>query len=113
MANEVTGSTHEICYWEELPCGIYSVEFKISNENAHLMKEGLFGVVQKHRWRNPHLTRVISWDRLLVDPKVEHVIPIQASQLPLPACSLSGTCYDMDEFKYNKVKLARIFIFGQ
>ncbi|PKU81136.1 asparagine synthetase domain-containing protein 1 [Dendrobium catenatum] len=89
MANEVTGSTHEIGYWEELPCGIYSIEFKTSNENAHLMKEGLFGVVQKHRWRNPHLTRVISWDRLLVDPKVEHVIPIQASQLPLPVGSLT------------------------
>ncbi|KAL0926605.1 hypothetical protein M5K25_002844 [Dendrobium thyrsiflorum] len=89
MVNEVTGSTHEICYWEELPCGIYSIEFKISNENAHIMKEGLLGVVQKHRWRNPHLTRVISWDRLLVDPKVENVIPIQASQFPSPAGSLT------------------------
>lgn len=89
MANEVTNSTHEICYWEELPCGIYSIELKISNENVHFMKEDLFGVVRKHRWRNPQLTKVISWDRLLLDPKIDHVIPIQTEQLPLLADSLT------------------------
>lgn len=104
MANEVTSSTHEICYWEELPCGIYSIEFKISNENVHFMKDDLFGVVRKHRWRNPLLSKVISWDRLLLDPKVQHAIPIETVKIPLPVDSLTGTCCDMAEFKYNHVK---------
>ncbi|XP_020595773.1 asparagine synthetase domain-containing protein 1-like, partial [Phalaenopsis equestris] len=85
MANVVTSSANEICYWEELPCGIYSIELNISNKNVQFMKEDLLGVVRKHRWRNPRLSKVISWDRLLLDPKIEHVHPIQTEQLPLPA----------------------------
>ncbi|XP_020599412.1 asparagine synthetase domain-containing protein 1 isoform X1 [Phalaenopsis equestris] len=85
MANVVTSSANEICYWEELPCGIYSIELNISNKNVQFMKEDLLGVVRKHRWRNPRLSKVISWDRLLLDPKIEHVHSIQTEQLPLPA----------------------------
>lgn len=95
MANDATNSTHEICYWEELPCGIYSIELKTSNENVNFIKEGMFGVVRKHKWTDPLLNKTISCDRFLLDPKTEYGSPIQTEQLSLPANSLTVTCSDM------------------
>lgn len=89
MANEVTNSTHENVYWEELSCGIYSLELKTSSEKEHFMKEGVFGVVQKHQWMDPLLSKTISWDRFLLDPNTEHDIPILTNKCPLPADPLT------------------------
>ncbi|KAK8919033.1 hypothetical protein KSP39_PZI021336 [Platanthera zijinensis] len=88
MANEVTNSTHENSYWQELPCGIYSLVLKSSSEK-HFMKKGPFGVVQKHKWTDPLLTKIISWDRSLLDPKIEPDIPIHTDKRPLPSDSLT------------------------
>ncbi|PKA53962.1 hypothetical protein AXF42_Ash011442 [Apostasia shenzhenica] len=64
-----TNSAHDI-YWEELPCGIYSIELKAPGANVLEVKEVLFEV-RKHEWTAPMLSKIISWDRLLVDPKMD------------------------------------------
>ncbi|KAG0501524.1 hypothetical protein HPP92_001596 [Vanilla planifolia] len=105
MVSEVTNATTHVCYWEELPCGIYSIEFKLSTDNEHGVMGGLFGEVRKHKRTNALLNKIVSWDRVLVDPKTEHAIPLQKEQLHLATNCSTGACYHIGEFNSNKKKL--------
>ncbi|KAG0497134.1 hypothetical protein HPP92_001825 [Vanilla planifolia] len=93
MVSEVSNATTHVCYWEELPCGIYSIEFKLSSDNEHDVMGGMFGEVRKHKRTNALLNKIVSWDRVLVDPKTEHAIPLQKEQLHLATNCSTGACY--------------------
>jgi asparagine synthetase B (glutamine-hydrolysing) len=51
-------------YWEELPCGVYSISFGVSELCIH-------GEVTKHEWRNTIWKELIEWERKLVVPRPE------------------------------------------
>ncbi|KAI7728964.1 hypothetical protein M8C21_020060, partial [Ambrosia artemisiifolia] len=50
-------------FWEELPCGVYSLSM-----NAAKMDENLMCEVKRHNWLDPMLQELITWDRPLVEP---------------------------------------------
>ncbi|KAG7640414.1 Glutamine amidotransferase type 2 domain [Arabidopsis suecica] len=51
-------------YWEELPCGVYSISFGVSELCIR-------GEVTKHEWRNTIWKELIEWERKLVVPRPE------------------------------------------
>uniref|UniRef100_A0A0D3DAN5 Glutamine amidotransferase type-2 domain-containing protein n=1 Tax=Brassica oleracea var. oleracea TaxID=109376 RepID=A0A0D3DAN5_BRAOL len=51
-------------FWEELPCGVYSISFGVSGS-------GICGEVTKHEWRNNMWKELIEWERSLVVPRPE------------------------------------------
>ncbi|CAN7026404.1 unnamed protein product [Brassica rapa subsp. trilocularis] len=51
-------------FWEELPCGVYSMSFGVS-------ESGIRGEVTKHEWRNNMWKELIEWERSLVVPRPE------------------------------------------
>lgn len=53
-------------YWEEIPCGIYSVHVEVSSSN-----QGLIGEVRRHEYTNSMLKELIKWERTSVEPKPE------------------------------------------
>lgn len=61
-------------YWEELPCGIYSVWFDASSSGG-----GLVGEVRRHEYSNSMLKELIKWDRTSIEPKFED---LHTSQYP-------------------------------
>ncbi|WOK91635.1 asparagine synthetase domain-containing protein 1 isoform X2 [Canna indica] len=68
---DVEDSTSKMCYWEELPCRLYSIHLKASKASGHLANGKLVGEFRKHRWTSPLLNRLIQWERTCVDPKTE------------------------------------------
>ncbi|KAK9090903.1 hypothetical protein Sjap_024080 [Stephania japonica] len=71
--NGITDSHTEYCasnneFWEELSCGIYSIQFAASELHGCLV-----GKVRKHEWNNPELKKLIEWKRTSVEPKDEKV----------------------------------------
>nr|XP_043624661.1 asparagine synthetase domain-containing protein 1 isoform X2 [Erigeron canadensis] len=56
----------ELNFWEELPCGVYSLSMSAS--------ENFLGRVKRHNWTNPFLEELIKWERCFVEPKPEHLI---------------------------------------
>ncbi|CAN8253673.1 unnamed protein product [Cochlearia groenlandica] len=64
-------------FWEELPCGVYSISFGVS-------ESGLFvcGEVSKHEWRNTVWRELIEWERSFVVPKPKDVLmmPLTGTQ---------------------------------
>ncbi|KAK7362451.1 hypothetical protein VNO77_04565 [Canavalia gladiata] len=53
-------------YWEELPCGIYSVHMDASNSSGYLI-----GEVKLHEYTNSMLNELIKWERISVEPSSE------------------------------------------
>ncbi|EEF50737.1 asparagine synthetase, putative [Ricinus communis] len=51
-------------FWEELPCGVYSLSVATSTVNGCLA-----GEVKKHEWASSTLTELIKWERVSVEPK--------------------------------------------
>lgn len=53
-------------FWEELPCGVYSISFEVSESGLCIR-----GEVTKHEWRNTIWKELIEWERKLVVPRPE------------------------------------------
>lgn len=53
-------------FWEELPCGVYSISFGVSESRLCIR-----GEVIKHEWRNNMWKELIEWERSLVVPRPE------------------------------------------
>ncbi|XP_010502386.1 PREDICTED: asparagine synthetase domain-containing protein 1-like [Camelina sativa] len=53
-------------FWEELPCGVYSISFGVSESGLCI-----HGEVKKHEWRNPMWKELIEWERKSVVPRPE------------------------------------------
>ncbi|TVU49588.1 hypothetical protein EJB05_00903, partial [Eragrostis curvula] len=64
MSDNTTAS-----YWEELPCGIYSIHLKGFIKNS---KEDCIVEVRKHEWANSSLIKLIKWERKQIVPTVEN-----------------------------------------
>jgi hypothetical protein len=56
-------------YWEELPCGLYSIHLKDLRKHD---KEDCIVEVRKHEWVNSSLNTLIQWERKRVVPTVEN-----------------------------------------
>lgn len=54
-------------YWEELPCGIYSIHFGVHNDQC--VNQGMVGTVTKHEWTDILIKSLIAWTRSNVEPK--------------------------------------------
>ncbi|XP_020096661.1 asparagine synthetase domain-containing protein 1 isoform X1 [Ananas comosus] len=86
--------TETICklsYWEELPCGIYSVCLPVPQNNTLPVKEELICEVKKHEWNNSLLSKLIKWERTSVIPKLgEFCLPANSLEKELDTnCSLT------------------------
>lgn len=65
---EAENGTTKLNFWEELPCGIYSISIDAPK------LDGLFlGEVKKHEWTNAILEELIKWERTSVEPKPEEL----------------------------------------
>ncbi|KAL3367730.1 hypothetical protein AABB24_008870 [Solanum stoloniferum] len=56
----------KIDFWEELPCGVYSLSIGALGTDDYLI-----GEVLKHDWTDPKLKELITWERTSVQPKSE------------------------------------------
>ncbi|CAM8987935.1 unnamed protein product [Rhodiola kirilowii] len=63
--------TNNGSFWEELPCGMYSIHYGSSELNNNII-----GEITRHDWRNPKLLELIRWDRSFVEPKPEDLISL-------------------------------------
>ncbi|XP_016451119.1 uncharacterized protein LOC107775846 [Nicotiana tabacum] len=59
----------KIDFWEELPCGVYSLSIGTSGTD-----EDLVGEVLKHDWTDPKLKELITWERTSIQPKPEDLL---------------------------------------
>lgn len=59
-------------YWEELPCGIYSIHMKDVRKNGTCMEEEWIVEAKTHEWMNSSLNELIQWDRKLTVPTIEN-----------------------------------------
>ncbi|XP_010320854.2 uncharacterized protein [Solanum lycopersicum] len=53
-------------FWEELPCGVYSLSIGDLGTDDYLI-----GEVLKHDWTDPKLKELITWERTSIQPKPE------------------------------------------
>ncbi|XP_055809901.1 uncharacterized protein LOC129880081 isoform X2 [Solanum dulcamara] len=60
------GGIAKIDFWEELPCGVYSLSIGASGTG-----EDLIGEVLRHDWTDPKLKELITWERTSIQPKPE------------------------------------------
>lgn len=58
-------------YWEELPCGIYSIHMKGVGKDGTCVKEGWIVEVNTHELMDSSLNKLIQWERKLTVPTVE------------------------------------------
>ncbi|XP_052206075.1 uncharacterized protein LOC127810572 isoform X2 [Diospyros lotus] len=56
----------ELNFWEELPCGVYSIQLGAAKLDANV-----FGEVKRHEWTDPMLNELIKFERTSVLPKPE------------------------------------------
>ncbi|KAL6623542.1 hypothetical protein ACP70R_033421 [Stipagrostis hirtigluma subsp. patula] len=59
-------------YWEELPCGIYSMHLKDFRKNSTWVNEGCIVEVRKHNWTDSSLNKLIQWERKSIVPTAEN-----------------------------------------
>ncbi|KAG1368655.1 asparagine synthetase domain-containing protein C4F6.11c [Cocos nucifera] len=108
--SNVASTTCGLCYWEELPCGIYSVHLKAQKTIKQCIREKLVGEVRKHEWSDPMLNELIKWERTFLDPRVEEFstisLPLQMEQLALPSKASDGMHHDIANLKEFMVKQA-------
>ncbi|CAN7079518.1 unnamed protein product [Brassica oleracea var. botrytis] len=62
-------------FWEELPCGVYSMSFRVSESGVCI-----HGEVTKHEWRNNMWKELIEWERNLVVPRPEEDLSMSSIQ---------------------------------
>ncbi|KAJ7294253.1 hypothetical protein O6H91_Y270400 [Diphasiastrum complanatum] len=88
-------------YWEELPCGIYSVsmhnpsslkvehfyECGIGEPRLPSLSVGLTGTVKKYEWQDELLLKLIQWDRRLVEPNKVNLLTSSRAD-----CNINQTC---------------------
>jgi hypothetical protein len=58
----------KVSYWEELYCGIYSIQLKDLENSTACMKEGCVVEVKKHDWTDSSLHTLIRWERKSIVP---------------------------------------------
>ncbi|KAF3431594.1 hypothetical protein FNV43_RR26325 [Rhamnella rubrinervis] len=67
-----------IRFWDELPCGVYSITVAAPDRDGFMV-----GEVKKHEWTDAMLEELIKWERNCVEPKPEELLtsclPMQAS----------------------------------
>ncbi|KAF5449508.1 hypothetical protein F2P56_029947 [Juglans regia] len=63
---EAENGFNKLKFWEELPCGIYSICF-----GSHKSDGFIFGEVRKHEWKNAMVKELLDWERVSVEPKPE------------------------------------------
>ncbi|KAE8023129.1 hypothetical protein FH972_008872 [Carpinus fangiana] len=61
---EAENGINKLNFWEELPCGVYSISF-----DAPKLDGFLVGEVRKHEWRDAMLKELLDWERTSVEPK--------------------------------------------
>ncbi|KAL3511036.1 hypothetical protein ACH5RR_030437 [Cinchona calisaya] len=64
-------------FWEELPCGIYSISMAASK-----MDGCVFGELKKHKWTDSNLEELIQWERASVQPEADE-LSISCENAPL------------------------------
>ncbi|XP_076888685.1 uncharacterized protein LOC143539175 [Bidens hawaiensis] len=58
-------------FWEELPCGVYSLSMNASKMDGSLACE-----VKRHNLFDPLLQELIKWDRTLVEPTPDNLVEV-------------------------------------
>ncbi|KAL6570960.1 hypothetical protein OROGR_000510 [Orobanche gracilis] len=58
----------ELNFWEELPCGVYSISMSPIKTSGRLI-----GEIKKHEWTDSGLKDLVTWDRTFIEPKPEHL----------------------------------------
>uniref|UniRef100_A0A0E0MNW8 Asparagine synthetase domain-containing protein n=1 Tax=Oryza punctata TaxID=4537 RepID=A0A0E0MNW8_ORYPU len=76
--NDFSESTN-MSYWEELPCGIYSIQLKSLEKSGMCMKEACVSEVRRHDWINSSLDELIQWKRKSIVPTVDDLTSHQNS----------------------------------
>uniref|UniRef100_A0A0E0FDE0 Asparagine synthetase domain-containing protein n=1 Tax=Oryza meridionalis TaxID=40149 RepID=A0A0E0FDE0_9ORYZ len=76
--NDFSESTN-MSYWEELPCGIYSIHLKSLEKSGMRMKEACVSEVRRHDWINSSLDELIQWKRKSIVPTVDDLTSHQNS----------------------------------
>jgi hypothetical protein len=76
--NDFPESTN-MSYWEELPCGIYSIQLKSLEKSGMCMKEACVSEVRRHDWINSSLDELIQWKRKSIVPTVDDLTSHQNS----------------------------------
>ncbi|KAJ3674298.1 hypothetical protein LUZ60_004914 [Juncus effusus] len=82
-------------YWDELSCGIYSL-----NLNDTFLNEMLFNKVIKYDWTDPQLINLINWARKYSDPKLE--LSLNENTHEMPQKNLA--CKVLDVLKQSVMK---------
>ncbi|CAL4891493.1 unnamed protein product [Urochloa decumbens] len=59
-------------YWEELPCGIYSMRMKNIRKDGTCVKDGWIVEVNTHEWMDSSLNKLIKWERKLTVPNIDN-----------------------------------------
>ncbi|XP_039131545.1 asparagine synthetase domain-containing protein 1 [Dioscorea cayenensis subsp. rotundata] len=90
----VAGDTFS--YWEELPCGIYSINLEASKSREHSIHENLNGKIEKHEWTDAELIKIIKWERAFLDPKLVEV-HLYNYQHVVKQCALAYSVGDMGD----------------
>ncbi|KAL6983325.1 hypothetical protein U1Q18_016713, partial [Sarracenia purpurea var. burkii] len=67
----------DINYWEELSCGVYSIQVGDSK-----LDENMVGEVERHEWTDPMLDELINWERTFVQPKHDE---LNVSRMKFPS----------------------------
>lgn len=65
----------ELNFWEELPCGVYSLAMSASKMDGNLV-----GEVKRHNWTDPLLEELIEWERTFFEPKPEDLTKMFSSE---------------------------------
>ncbi|KAG2706942.1 hypothetical protein I3760_05G125800 [Carya illinoinensis] len=65
---EAENGFNKLKFWEELPCGIYSVYFGSPKSDGFID-----GEVRKHEWKNAMVKELLDWERVSVEPKPEDI----------------------------------------
>uniref|UniRef100_J3NEE3 Glutamine amidotransferase type-2 domain-containing protein n=1 Tax=Oryza brachyantha TaxID=4533 RepID=J3NEE3_ORYBR len=68
--NDSSESTN-MNYWEELPCGIYSIQLKGLEKNGMCIKEACIFEVRRHDWFDSSLGKLIQWKRKSIVPAMD------------------------------------------
>ncbi|GAB2280182.1 hypothetical protein Dimus_014820 [Dionaea muscipula] len=83
--SEAEGGSINLSYWDELPCGVYSMLISDSKASTYLS-----GEVRKHDWTNSMLKGLIEWERKSVEPKPEE---LHSSSCTIPRGYLQSSLF--------------------
>lgn len=80
----------DINFWDELPCGVYSLSIGSSNVDKCLL-----GEIKKHEWTNPMLNALVRWERQFVEPMQAELHLMIPSKQP----DMHSTCSERIPFE--------------